>query len=113
MTRKCTADLHSITYIHTFIPGKAKEKVGEFGEKEGAALVQKPFIFLHVNLLREYLGFELQVPSLPFAFDLERAIDDWVFMYVEMRWHKRVIDSTFELNILPLSFFPQVLFRWK
>ena len=41
---------------------------------------QKPFVFLHVNILREYLAFELQVPGLPFPFDLERAIDDWVFM---------------------------------
>lgn len=40
----------------------------------------KPFIFLDVSILREYLQVELNVPGLPFAFDLERAIDDWVFM---------------------------------
>lgn len=59
--------------------GDAKEKVGEFDEQEkGAAL--KPFIWLHVSVLREYLAVELHVPGLPFRFDLERAIDDWVFM---------------------------------
>ncbi|KAL0940808.1 GTPase-activator protein for Ras-like GTPase [Colletotrichum truncatum] len=59
--------------------GEAKEKVGEFDEQEkGTAL--KPFIWLHVSILREYLAVELNVPGLPFRFDLERAIDDWVFM---------------------------------
>ncbi|KAG7665175.1 RAT1 [[Candida] subhashii] len=41
---------------------------------------KKPFLWLHVNVLREYLAVELYNPQLPFAFDLERAIDDWVFM---------------------------------
>ncbi|KAB5528191.1 exoribonuclease 2 [Coniochaeta sp. 2T2.1] len=40
----------------------------------------KPFIWLHVSVLREYLAVELNIPDLPFRFDLERAIDDWVFM---------------------------------
>lgn len=40
----------------------------------------KPFIFLDVSILREYLAIELDVPSTPFAFDLERAMDDWVFL---------------------------------
>ncbi|SJM85299.1 probable 5'-3' exoribonuclease 2 [Zygosaccharomyces bailii] len=41
---------------------------------------EKPFLWLHISVLREYLSAELWVPRLPFAFDLERAIDDWVFM---------------------------------
>ncbi|CAO1639071.1 unnamed protein product [Sympodiomycopsis kandeliae] len=41
---------------------------------------KKPFIFLDVSILREYLEIELNLPNLPFAFDLERAIDDWVFL---------------------------------
>ncbi|KAI1654180.1 exoribonuclease 2 [Daldinia decipiens] len=59
--------------------GAAKEKDGEFDEKDKAAPL-KPFIWLHVSVLREYLAVELDVPGLPFRFDLERAIDDWVFM---------------------------------
>jgi 5'-3' exoribonuclease 2 len=41
---------------------------------------KKPFIFLDVAVLREYLAIELNVPNIPFEFDLERAIDDWVFL---------------------------------
>lgn len=59
--------------------GRPKEKSGEFDEKQHAAPV-KPFIWLHVAVLREYLAVELRVPQQPFPFDLERALDDWVFM---------------------------------
>ncbi|KAJ3120209.1 5'-3' exoribonuclease 2 [Nowakowskiella sp. JEL0407] len=58
--------------------GKAKEKQGEFDEK-GVA-VTKPYIFLHIDILREYLSVELTVNNIPFEWNLERAIDDWVFM---------------------------------
>ncbi|EEH20189.1 5'-3' exoribonuclease 2 [Paracoccidioides brasiliensis Pb03] len=59
--------------------GTAKEKNGEFDEKgKGSSL--KPFIWLHVSVLREYLAVEMHVPQQPFPFDLERALDDWVFM---------------------------------
>ncbi|KAG0158669.1 hypothetical protein PDIDSM_6188 [Penicillium digitatum] len=59
--------------------GRPKEKSGEFDEKQHAAPL-KPFIWLHVAVLREYLAVELRVPQQPFPFDLERALDDWVFM---------------------------------
>lgn len=59
--------------------GDAKEKEGEFDEQSKETTL-KPFIWLHVAVLREYLAVELHVPGLPFRFDLERAIDDWVFM---------------------------------
>ncbi|KHN80502.1 5'-3' exoribonuclease 2 -like protein [Toxocara canis] len=38
------------------------------------------FIFVRLPVLREYLEKELQMNNLPIPFDLERAIDDWVFM---------------------------------
>ncbi|XP_012275979.1 5'-3' exoribonuclease 2 homolog isoform X2 [Orussus abietinus] len=38
------------------------------------------YIFVRLNVLREYLERELQMPNLPFKYDFERAIDDWVFM---------------------------------
>lgn len=41
---------------------------------------EKPFLWLHISVLREYLAAELWIPRLSFPFDLERAIDDWVFM---------------------------------
>ncbi|KAJ4307091.1 5'-3' exoribonuclease 2 [Collariella sp. IMI 366227] len=59
--------------------GEAKERAGEFDEKEKHEPL-KPFIWLHVAVLREYLAVELHVPNLPFRWDLERVIDDWVFM---------------------------------
>ncbi|PGH03730.1 5'-3' exoribonuclease 2 [Blastomyces parvus] len=59
--------------------GIAKEKNGEFDEK-GKGTPLKPFIWLHVSVLREYLAVEMHVPQQPFPFDLERALDDWVFM---------------------------------
>ncbi|KAJ2804545.1 5'-3' exoribonuclease 2, partial [Coemansia guatemalensis] len=41
----------------------------------------QPFVFAHMDILREYLGYELQPEKpLPFPFDLERAVDDWVFL---------------------------------
>ncbi|KAF3925491.1 hypothetical protein AA313_de0202784 [Arthrobotrys entomopaga] len=59
--------------------GKAKEKTGEFDEKSKTN-PRKPFIWLDVGVLREYLEVELRVPGLSFQWDLERAIDDWVFL---------------------------------
>lgn len=40
----------------------------------------KPFLWLHISVLREYLSEELKVANFQGMFDLERAIDDWVFM---------------------------------
>ncbi|KIW07569.1 uncharacterized protein PV09_01525 [Verruconis gallopava] len=57
--------------------GEAKKKDGEVDEKARAPVL-KPFLWLKVNVLREYLAEELTVPHQPFRFDLERAIDDWV-----------------------------------
>ena len=59
--------------------GEVQQKDGDFDEKD-KALADKPFIWLHVSVLREYLEAELMVPQQPFRFDLERALDDWVFM---------------------------------
>ncbi|KAJ3829085.1 exoribonuclease 2 [Lentinula raphanica] len=41
---------------------------------------KKPFIFLDVSILREYLEVELNVTQAYFPFDFERAIDDWVLL---------------------------------
>lgn len=59
--------------------GEVKVKEGEFDEKDNDTPL-KPFIWLHVAVLREYLAVELDIPDLPFRFDLERAIDDWIFL---------------------------------
>lgn len=59
--------------------GEQKDKDADFEGKDNAHPL-KPFIWLHVSILREYLAVELDVPNLPFRWDIERAIDDWVFM---------------------------------
>jgi 5'-3' exoribonuclease 2 len=41
---------------------------------------QKPFIYFHIDVLRKYLYFELQVETPIVTWDPERAIDDWVFL---------------------------------
>lgn len=60
--------------------GLAKEKTGEFDELEKPMGAETEFIFLRLNILHEYLERELRMDNLPFEFDIERAIDDWVFM---------------------------------
>lgn len=41
---------------------------------------KKPFIFLDVAILREYLEVELDVPDAPFPFNFEQSLDDWVLL---------------------------------
>lgn len=56
-------------------PEKTSEADGEY------KLIQKPFIFLDIPTLREYLEAEMK-PSgeVPFKFNGDRAIDDWIFL---------------------------------
>ncbi|TRY71497.1 hypothetical protein TCAL_12611 [Tigriopus californicus] len=57
-------------------PIAGSEYLGEdpsFGE-------EVKFIFVRLSVLREYLRRDLAMPNLPFPYDFERAVDDWVFM---------------------------------
>ena len=60
--------------------GLEREKSGEYDEKGPSIASEQLFIFVRLYVLREYLARELAMPNLPFTYDLERAIDDWVFM---------------------------------
>ncbi|EFN70493.1 5'-3' exoribonuclease 2-like protein [Camponotus floridanus] len=50
------------------------------GQEENAFGSECQYIFVRLNILREYLERELYMPNLPFKYDFERAVDDWVFM---------------------------------
>ncbi|KAH7102946.1 exoribonuclease 2, partial [Auriculariales sp. MPI-PUGE-AT-0066] len=71
--RKCNQEGHYAAQC-TLAPGERPPPV------KPSAPVKKPFIFLDVPILREYLEMELSLPYIPFPFDLERAIDDWVLL---------------------------------
>ncbi|TMW66177.1 hypothetical protein Poli38472_003942 [Pythium oligandrum] len=61
-----------------------KRKRGEFGEHDADAIASdlKPLQFLHIATLREYLQIEFEPLSqaLPFPYDFERVVDDFVFL---------------------------------
>lgn len=58
----------------------SSELIAQMKAEEAKNAPPKPYVLLHVNVLREYLEHALKfnVPGIPW--DLERAIDDWVFM---------------------------------
>ncbi|KAI0921449.1 hypothetical protein AcW1_004581 [Taiwanofungus camphoratus] len=58
----------------------AAQCTGEKAEIKKTPPEKKPFIFLDVAILREYLEAELKAPQIPFPFNLEQAIDDWVLL---------------------------------
>ncbi|XP_012232131.1 5'-3' exoribonuclease 2 homolog isoform X1 [Linepithema humile] len=49
-------------------------------QEENAYGSECQYIFVRLSVLREYLERELYMPNLPFKYDFERAVDDWVFM---------------------------------
>ncbi|KAL1820777.1 hypothetical protein DCAR_0417124 [Daucus carota subsp. sativus] len=59
--------------------GKAKRKSGEFDEK-GEIVPKKPYQFVHIWILREYLEYEMRIPDVPFEIDFECIVDDFIFM---------------------------------
>ncbi|GCB67072.1 hypothetical protein scyTo_0012093, partial [Scyliorhinus torazame] len=62
--------------------GLPREKQGEFDQMASNPPIgsEVEFIFIRLAVLREYLERELTMASLPFKFDFERSVDDWVFM---------------------------------
>jgi 5'-3' exoribonuclease 2 len=59
---------------------KGGHKAFECEEEPPPAPAELPYQFLHLNVLREYLELELKSVQLPFPADLERFIDDFIFM---------------------------------
>ncbi|KAL8200204.1 hypothetical protein R6Q57_011543 [Mikania cordata] len=70
-----------IGHLAAACEGKAKRKAGEFDEKGGAdAVPKKPYQFLNIWTLREYLEYEMRIPNPPSKIDFERIVDDFIFM---------------------------------
>jgi 5'-3' exoribonuclease 2 len=55
----------------------AEEAAEEWSAAEHPA---KPYIWLHINVLREYIAVEMDAKDRKFPYDMERSLDDWVFM---------------------------------
>lgn len=89
LLRCCLADALQVVFQNK-APADNKPDVQSMllaaGEKVAGAdddtpeVMRKPFQFLSVVLLREYLTLEFRIPHLPFPFDKERILDDFVFL---------------------------------
>ncbi|KAK5676899.1 5'-3' exoribonuclease 2 [Elasticomyces elasticus] len=70
--RKCNLPGHMADQCRTVpLPKPAEKQIA--GE-----MTLKPYVWLHVGILREYLAVEMNVARL--GLDLERVLDDWMFM---------------------------------
>jgi 5'-3' exoribonuclease 2 len=58
------------------LKGKNAEEFHDEDDDDG----KQKFQWIHIETLREYLAHDLVVTNLPFKWDLERVIDDFVFL---------------------------------
>ncbi|KAK3631212.1 5'-3' exoribonuclease 2 [Elasticomyces elasticus] len=70
--RKCNLPGHMADQCRTVPLPKPAEK------QLAGKTTLKPYVWLHVGILREYLAVEMNVARL--GLDLERVLDDWMFM---------------------------------
>jgi len=61
--------------------GLPRTKEGELGEVQSAPPgTGTNYIFIRICVIREYIRLEMDMPNLPFEYDFENIIDDWVMM---------------------------------
>lgn len=68
----CGSISHEMGNCEGLMPATATEIVPTASEVK--------FIFVRLCVLKEYLRRTLQMPNLPFPYDFERVLDDWVFL---------------------------------
>uniref|UniRef100_H2ZND9 5'-3' exoribonuclease n=1 Tax=Ciona savignyi TaxID=51511 RepID=H2ZND9_CIOSA len=61
--------------------GLARDKTDEMNVVQSEPPNAGPsYIFIRICVIREYIKLEMEMPGLPFAYDFENIIDDWVMM---------------------------------
>ena len=93
--------------------GAAKPIEGsDYAGEEPSFGDETKYIFVRLSVLREYLKRDLEMPNLPFPYDFERAVDDWVFMcfFVGNGSLCNLNTSTYLLFHSPI-FLPQTSYR--
>lgn len=68
----CGSISHEMSNCEGLMPSTAAETISIASEVK--------FIFVRLSVLKEYLKRTLQMPNLPFPYDFERVLDDWVFL---------------------------------
>lgn len=68
----CGSIAHEMSSCEGLMPATACETAPAASEVK--------FIFVRLSVLKEYLRRTLQMPNLPFQYDFERVLDDWVFL---------------------------------
>lgn len=91
-------------------------KFGPAAKKKSGNLESQTFYLLHLSLMREYLNLEFRdiAPVLPFDYNLERIIDDFVLLAVfvgndflpnlpDLHIHENALERLFDVykNVLP------------
>lgn len=68
----CGSCSHEMAGCEGLMPATAQEQAPLASEVK--------FIFVRLSVLKEYLKRTLSMPNLPFPYDFERVLDDWVFL---------------------------------